>query len=519
VHIHYFFLKQLTNELQNILPGMHLAECYSQSKDELILSFCNEIYEFYIRAALSPPIISLSFPDNFQRARKNSVDLFQNAIGKKVISLRQYTYDRSFSLNLEDNLSLLFKLHGNRSNILLFDFEKVSEVFRKKIKHDYDLKLNDLDKNPDLSRNNFLQLEGDMKKILPALGRVADDFLMQNDYMQQKPEDRWTIFQKMIKVLESPDYFYIIEKNRLPVLTLFKEDKYLLKSSKAVETVNFWYSRMMRDFYSEREKQTLLQTLEKRIQQIHKYLAQAYERLEAGDRQTSYRQTADLIMANLHNITDGVDKVMLHDFYHSDKPVEIRLKKDLSPQKNAENYYRKAKNEHIGIQKLEAGIQAKEQQLAEFEKWHEIVLAENDIKNLRNIAKQLLKPVTSDEAESDGPCHVFQYEGYTVLVGKNAKKNDELTLKIATKNDLWLHVKDAGGSHVVIREKPGQNFSKSVIEKAASLAAYYSKKRNETWCPVSYTLKKYVRKPGKAAPGAVRLEREKVLLVKPCIPE
>lgn len=519
MHIHYFFLKQLTRELLKWLTGMQLAECFSQNKDELILSFCNEQGEFFIRASLNPQITALSFPGSFQRAKKNSIDLFQGAIGKKVTSLRQSKYDRSFIIEMEENLILLFKLHGNRSNIILFDHEKVSEVFRKKIKNDVELKLTDLDKNPDLSEDHFFIMQGDLKKIIPTLGRVADDYLADKSYEQQQLKDKWIIFQQMLMSLESPEYFYIIEKNGLPVLTLFAGEKYLYKTKNPVEAVNFWFSRIMRDFHAGREKQTLLQTLEKRTQQINKYLVQAYERLEAGDRQTSYRQTADLIMANLHIIPDGVEKVTLNDFYHNDAAIEIRLKRELSPQKNAENYYRKAKNEHIGIQKLEAGIQTKEQQLAEYEKWLDIVNAEQDIKNLRTIARQLLKPAASVDLESDGPCHVFHYEGYSVLVGKNAKKNDELTLKIATKNDLWLHVKDAGGSHVVIKEKPGQNFSKSVIEKAASLAAYYSKKRNETWCPVSYTLKKYVRKPGKAAPGAVRLEREKVILVKPCIPE
>jgi predicted ribosome quality control (RQC) complex YloA/Tae2 family protein len=105
-----------------------------------------------------------------------------------------------------------------------------------------------------------------------------------------------------------------------------------------------------------------------------------------------------------------------------------------------------------------------------------------------------------------------------VLVGNNARQNDLLTLKFAKKEDLFFHAKDVTGSHVILKQVSGRSIPKTTLEKTAALAAYYSKRKTDTLCPVGYTAKKYVRKPKGSPPGLVLVEREKVLLVKPELP-
>jgi predicted ribosome quality control (RQC) complex YloA/Tae2 family protein len=90
-----------------------------------------------------------------------------------------------------------------------------------------------------------------------------------------------------------------------------------------------------------------------------------------------------------------------------------------------------------------------------------------------------------------------------------------LTLKLSHKDDLWLHAKDVSGSHVIIKYQSGKNFPKDVIERAAQLAAYNSKRKNESLCPVMVTAKKYVRKRKGDPAGAVVVEREEVIMVEP----
>ena len=129
--------------------------------------------------------------------------------------------------------------------------------------------------------------------------------------------------------------------------------------------------------------------------------------------------------------------------------------------------------------------------------------------------KQLKKVPIKKEIKADSPFHQVTYLDYEILVGKNANKNEMLTFKTAKKEDLFLHAKDTPGSHVIVRKRGNQNFPKTVIEKAAMFAAFYSRNKSEALCRVLYTQKKYVRKAKGAPVGAVIVEREKVILVKP----
>ena len=106
--------------------------------------------------------------------------------------------------------------------------------------------------------------------------------------------------------------------------------------------------------------------------------------------------------------------------------------------------------------------------------------------------------------------------GMAIWVGRNNRENDELTLHTAHKEDLWFHAQQCPGSHVILRSHGlSQAPAQADILAAAATAAYYSRARTSTKVPVMYTLAKYVRKPRKALPGTVTVEREKSVMVEP----
>ena len=108
----------------------------------------------------------------------------------------------------------------------------------------------------------------------------------------------------------------------------------------------------------------------------------------------------------------------------------------------------------------------------------------------------------------------FSADGFKVLVGRNNRQNDELTLKKASKNDIWLHVKDIPGSHTILVTN-GEKPSDETIIKAARIAAYHSKAREGSQVPVDYTLVKNVSKPQGARPGTVIFKDNRTVYVKP----
>jgi predicted ribosome quality control (RQC) complex YloA/Tae2 family protein len=117
------------------------------------------------------------------------------------------------------------------------------------------------------------------------------------------------------------------------------------------------------------------------------------------------------------------------------------------------------------------------------------------------------------------PYRTFHVLGHDVLVGKHARGNDELTQRIARPEDLWFHARGTSGSHVVLRwDKNRDNPGPELIERVASIAAWYSGAKHSGLVPVAWTRKKYVRKPKGAAPGAVVMTREEVVIVEPRLP-
>lgn len=100
-------------------------------------------------------------------------------------------------------------------------------------------------------------------------------------------------------------------------------------------------------------------------------------------------------------------------------------------------------------------------------------------------------------------------------IGKNNIQNDYVTFKIAKNADLWLHVKDIPGSHVVLKNTERKEVPDNILETAATLAAYFSKSRHSSQVPVDYTFKKNVKKIGGAKPGMVTYEQQKTIFVTP----
>lgn len=516
MHLNYFFLSHLCRELNDGWQGFRLGACFSQQKDELVLHFYKKKEEKVIRASLIPQLSFLAFPPGFSRSKKNSVDLFQQAIGAAVLSFNAIPNDRSFSLQLDNGYRFIFKMHGSRSNIIGIGATGEKELFRSQLQEDLALDEKSLAAELDLSESRFAELKGNLKAFIPTLGKEALLFVDSQGYGSAPVGRQWEILNKLLSSFERGTFYVCRWQNKVQLL-LFEAGEVIGRFNSAVEAANAYAQHVSREYYLKTEFGPLLQQLRKELKQTESYLSQAGVKLKELKEGQGYSQLADVLMANLHQVNEGAEEITLDNFY-TGKAVTIKLKKELSPQKNAEILYRKAKNQRIEVEKLEeamGGKRKREEQLLE----HLLQLeALEDLKAIRQYVKEhSLDPAPRQERDSK-PYRSFSIDGYEVWVGTNAKNNDQLTLKHATKNDLWLHAKDVPGSHVVVKWRAGQNFPRHVIEQAAALAAHFSKRKTDSLCPVIYTPKKYVRKPKGSAPGAVVVEREAVVMVEPGLP-
>lgn len=519
MHQNYYFLRQLADALRPQVVGLKFMEAFSQDKDEFIVVLAhargkNNFYRpFFLRATLRPDFACLNFPEAFNRARTNSANLFEPLLDLTVTGVRSFLNERAIALEIENGYSLVFKLFGNRSNAVLFHQGEVIDIFNTKLAADNQLNLATLDRPLDQTYEAYLAAQCDHRKLFPTFGKVLNAYLEAHFTANSdlNPAQKWAFIQEAIG---SSGVFYVSEHNYQPTLSLLPMGKVWRKHTDPIAAVNDFYNNYGRTSNIAQEKGEALRLLQKRILRTETYVNETLEKLLKIDEGVKNDELGHILMANLHQIPDRVEQVALFDFYRN-QTISIKIKADLSPQKNAENYYRKSKNERIEIEKLQENISLREAELVEMRAQLAQIVATENLKELRKYLKvnQILNQTTAQT-----PAQLFkwvEFEGYVILIGKNAKNNDLLTKKFAHKDDLWLHARDVSGSHVVVKFKAGRKIPNSVVERAAQLAAWNSKRRGETLCPVIVTPKKFVRKPKGLPEGAVVIDKESVVMVEP----
>lgn len=514
MHNNYYFLRQLTRQLGSTLRGAVISECFSQNKEELVIRFETNASPFFIKASLSPQFSCLSFPDNFHRARKNSVDLFQALIGQRVSDCRQFENERSFTINFGNQYSLLFKMHGNRSNLILFEQREVREVFKSSLVEDGRINPDEMDRAIDWSYENFVINHTRPDSIYFTFGKLVWKYLRLKNFDDLSTEQQWQAIQSVREELQHPQSFNIQETDGRVIFSLLDVGKTIRKFKEPITAITEFFNYYTQQDAFTREKAAALSLLNTRFHANENYLVKTQKKLNDLESDNNYKVWADLLMANLHTIPPGSTRITLPDFYGDNHAIEIRLKPDLSPQKNAAIFYKKGKNQQIEIQHLQKLVSNKKEESARLSGLIQRIEGLQDIKSLRKLMET---PGTEGKKKQAValPYREVEFNGYKIWIGKNAGSNDTLTLKFSYKDDLWLHAKDVAGSHVLIKHQAGKNFPKDVIERAAQLAAYYSKRKNESLCPVAVTPKKFVRKRKGDPAGVVVVEREVVVMVEP----
>ena len=168
---------------------------------------------------------------------------------------------------------------------------------------------------------------------------------------------------------------------------------------------------------------------------------------------------------------------------------------------------------------MEKTLAAKKAQAQSLQSLVDRLQEAQDFRALKEFKKEHKEDLPASKNEVSSPFKVFEVEGFTIWVGKSAKDNDEMLRNFIHKDDLWLHARNVPGSHVVIRRKGMPAVPQQVVERAASLAAFYSKLKTDSRSPVIVTEAKFVRKVKGSAPGSVAVDKEKVILVAPKGPD
>jgi predicted ribosome quality control (RQC) complex YloA/Tae2 family protein len=296
-----------------------------------------------------------------------------------------------------------------------------------------------------------------------------------------------------------------------------------LPDTRGVESI----SAALEEFYGREEsyesiKETLRQNLGERREKLVRKRTSLERQLRSPEQIEKLKTFGDLIL------TFGQNKPGQRELragWGDGQTYKIALDPKLGASDNAQKYfddYRRAKS---AAEKLPAEIEKVDDDLAYLDQ----LLADIEIAETRADVDQALNEVVEagfyrttrqrprGSTPPLGPRQFVSRDGFKILVGRNARQNDEVTFRLASGEDVWLHARGVGGSHVVI-VTGGKTISDETIREAAALAAYYSQARSEAQADVTFTLRKNVHKPRRAPPGLVTLREGQTVRVAPATP-
>ena len=552
-----FFTHAVVHELDQTLATGRVAKVNQPYPAELIMTIRAHRHNYSLLLSANPTyprmqITQIAYqnpavPSNFAMTMRKYLE------GAILESIEQVDNDRIIKMNFktrdelgdQQRLVLVIEIMARHSNVSLVN-EKNHKIIDT-IKHvgsdqnrvrlllpgaTFVMPPKQDKVNPYLPNQIYTDLvrkdldENELAKQLQAryqgLGRQSAQELARE---LQSSSDLPTTYHTFLKQFENPDPVIYDDNNGKRQFAAFlpsniKEEQLTHYDTLSVMLDAFYAQKAERDRSKELAGQ-VLKVLHNELKKDRRKVKKLKQQLEDAAKADYYRIRGEILTTYLGKLTAGMTEITLPNFYDDNKPLKIKLDPELSPSRNAQKYFTK-------YDKLKTSVDYVKEQLK---------LANDEINYLANIESQIDLASPADiqeirlELQQQGyikqkrqkskkrrkvrvskPEEFHTSNGTTVLVGKNNLQNDRLSFKIANKNDIWLHVKDIPGSHVIIRDSDPDE---QTLLEAAQLAAYFSKGRNSDNVPVDYLPAKRLHKPNGAKPGFVTFTGQKTLYVTP----
>ncbi len=560
--------KQIIYELNSCLINGKINKVFEPNRNEIILGIYSGGKNYLLDACIDATNYRLNLTSNTKPNPINAPNfcmlLRKHLIGMRIKSISNCDLERIVTIELEgfDELNdlvekkLIIELMGKHGNIILVNQNNIIidslrhlDTFSNSNRdilpaHQYEF--------PTSSKLSFIRAKSfdtffthitasKYKNCIDAItttytgiSKLLIQYLLKK-YNLSNSIDCKNDLEKLYNHL-----FSIVNSTSLCCTPYFENNKndYVIDIS-TIPTSPLCINNFIDEFYYTKEtndnfisyRNNILKLILHELKKYQKRLYNINQKLEECNNMDTYKLYGELITANLYKINrnENISNIQLENYYNNNELINIPLDKTYSPAYNAKKYfkkYNKLKNalQIVSIQKKETSkeINYIESIIYELENATTIAdidyiydeISENIIKNNISNKKTIKKNKSlkiKDEKLLPPPNSL---DGYTIYIGKNNKQNDYLTLKFAHNNDLWFHTKDVHGSHLILKTN-GEEIEQDLINKCASIAAFYSKASNSSNVDVDYTFVRYVKKPTGAKPGMVIYTNYSTVTVKP----
>ncbi|MBS1518793.1 MAG: DUF814 domain-containing protein [Bacteroidetes bacterium] len=522
----FFTVKYISEQLNKDLKGSVISEIFSQEKDKLCIGINSVKGSGILEFSAQKKFPYLLLKRNFSKAKRNAVNLFQEIEGMTALGADLLNNDRIIKLTLSGGYYLLFTFFTGKANCFLIKDDSAVNAFKEK----EDFSGQPVDelfpqKNSEEVRN-YRDLNEFIRSEYRKFGSTyINEALYRSDLKKSSPADETSVntlrenFKKLEKEMDPP-VFLLYKKDddlKISLTRLSHLNEYQAEEFPDINELLISYLRISSGAkrFTDAKENALAEINRKLIHQKRK-LEGLEKNLEHSRNSEELKDKGNLILQNIHSVKKGDTVLNVNDFNDPNKKTEIKLKAELSPSENAEVYFNRYKKLKNSDSLLLKKISELKKNISELESEFRNVDESDDFKKIIKEEKKL------QESKNDETSKFRKFilnDKYQVWVGKDSVSNDLLTTKYASQNDLWFHVRGASGSHTVLKISTKESVPKEIISAAASISAYYSKARNAGNVPVAYCEKKHVKKKKGFKSGTVTMEREKVIFVKPALPE
>jgi len=520
-----YTLKKLIKEFE-LLIGCEIIEIFSQEKNSLNLIFFDGEDRYIIEYSADNKFGGIYIRNDFARAGKNTIDLLNELNGEVLQSVSLYNNDRIIKFQFINSSAYAVLFSGGKSNFLITNKSDIiinSLLNSIQLKHKSINELMDEHTPPVQNTENIKEFIRSYPFWLPEI--YAIDFIQKHPYLLFKEKSNLILsLENYIKSLLNSNENYLYRKDNKLFISLIKLDDYIAiyHSEILSKIVQKYISYTQSELLFNMEYKALYKEIKKKKKSLKSKLDIYNNSNEPLERADKYRLYGDLLFSQT-NPKDRIGKfISIKDWNNNNIDIKLDEKKNLI--ENGNKYYKKSKSALKEVEMRKKLLPLTQEQFEYYSILSNELIKCSNIKEIRNFKKQYpLKFNKKNKAgninknmDNEGKYKEFQLgHSYRLYVGKNAKNNDELTLKFAKPNDYWFHARGSSGSHCVLKGPGKDRPPKEIIKRASEIAAYYSKARNAKYTPVSYTQKKYVRKPKGANVGAVILSKETVIMVEP----
>lgn len=567
--------KAIASELQE-LSGARIDKIFQPNKNNILIGCYLNKTNFLININIDSSNYRIHLTthpkSNPQVAPNFCMVLRKHLLGLHIKNIITNNLERVITIEFEGfdefddilNKKLIVELMGKHCNIILLDDENniidsmrhihQENGFRSIVPHTKYV-------YPSTEKENFLEYTSfdSFYKLIPTnsnldnlsaiisnlFNGISQTFIKGSIYKLGISSVNSETLEKLYNYIQT--VIYNTDNGKLDFdLLNFKNNKkdYYIKTSTDVKT-NFSLSFFLDDFYYEKEstlefktyRNSVLKMILDVLNKYKKRLTNMNKKLAECDDMQKYQLYGELITANLYRIDNKpISEISLENYYDNNKEITIKLDNRYSPSINAKRFfkkYNKLKNtlEIVTRQKndtlkdlnyIESIVyeldtaSTLDEIYSIFEEISENVIFLDKTKKLSSKKKDKIKKssLTKNKNVSFNPIK-YTIGNYQLLVGRNNKENDYLTLKYASKNDIWFHTKDIHGSHAILRLNSNEIPSEDVLINCAKIVATHSKAKNSSNVPVDYCEVRYVKKPNGAKPGMVIYTHNHTLYVNP----